>query len=89
MAERGLFVDARREKQAAPADLTPEEQAAKTEQRRQDRERTKAWDVATGVRVARLQELRQKRGKLAPGRELLSARQSLEESYGNYPWPCC
>lgn len=85
--ERGLFVDSWREKQVPTSDLSPEEQAAKKEQRRQDRERTKAWDVATGVRVAWLQELLQKRGKPAPGWELLSARQSLDESYGNYPWP--
>jgi ParB family chromosome partitioning protein len=84
--ERGFFVDAWREKQVPTADLSPEEQAAKKEQRRQDRERTKAWDIATGVRVAWLQELLQKRGKPAPGWELLSARQSLDESYGNYPW---
>lgn len=81
--ERGFFVDAWREKQVPTADLSPEEQAAKKEQRRKDRERTKAWDIATGVRVAWLQ----KRGKPAPGWELLSAQQSLDESYGNYPWP--
>jgi ParB family chromosome partitioning protein len=85
--ERGFFVDAWREKQVPTADLSPEEQAAKKEQRRQDRERTKAWDIATGVRVAWLQELLQKRGKPALGWELLSARQSLDESFGNYPWP--
>lgn len=85
--ERGFHVEAWRERQVPTADLSPEEQAAKKEQRRQDRERTKAWDVATGVRVAWLQELLQKRGKPAPGWELLSARQSLDTSYGNYPWP--
>lgn len=82
--ERGLFADEWRTRSSSATTLTPEEQAAAKEERRLGRERTKAWDVATGVRVAWLQEVLQRR-TMPKGWELLAARQALGELYG-YPW---
>ncbi|MBF4628919.1 ParB/RepB/Spo0J family partition protein [Curtobacterium flaccumfaciens] len=83
--DRGLF-GYEPSTSSAPKPETPEEIAAAKDERRRARESTRAWATSTTVRVAWLQELLQKRGKPAPGWELLSARQSLDEPYGNYPW---
>ncbi|PZE23882.1 ParB/RepB/Spo0J family partition protein [Curtobacterium sp. MCBD17_028] len=82
--DRGLFA---REvpTSSAPKPETPEEISAAKEERRRSRESTKAWSTATGVRVAWLQELLQRR-TLPKGWELLSVRRSLASSMQGYPW---